>query len=168
LSRCYLDTNFLYVHLRSPSEHSASVVQDWRERVLSEIERETGVISALVLDELAYRLILAWLRDDGESDPLSAYRAAPQAAMKAVRVRLARVWRSVDSLPLELQVTDLEVVERAKALMARQSLGPRDAFHAAHALVAGCRLIASADTGFDRVRGLRRLGPAAGSGVEAS
>jgi predicted nucleic acid-binding protein len=38
-------------------------------------------------------------------------------------------------------------------------LAPRDAFHAAHAIEAGCDIIASADTDFDRVDGLRRLAP---------
>ena len=109
--------------------------------------------------EPAYRLILAWLRDDGERDPLSAYRADAPAAMRAVRERLRKTWRAVDSLALALQPTDSDVVERAKALMARPGLTPRDAFHAAHALTAGCSLIASADPGFDRVRGLRRLAP---------
>ena len=47
-----------------------------------------GVISGLVFDELAYRLVLAWLRDDGCSDPLSTYRADPGAAMRVARRRL--------------------------------------------------------------------------------
>ncbi|MFI4985335.1 MAG: type II toxin-antitoxin system VapC family toxin [Solirubrobacterales bacterium] len=38
-------------------------------------------------------------------------------------------------------------------------LGPRDSFHAAHALVAGCSAIASTDAAFDDVPGLRRLAP---------
>jgi predicted nucleic acid-binding protein len=159
LSRCYLDTNFLYTHLRSPRGGAPQAVGDWRARVLAEVSADSGVISALVLDELAYRLILAWLRDDGEQDPLSAYRANTKATMRAVRSRLGRAWRSVDSLALELHPTDHAVVERARSLMARPGLGPRDAFHAAHALVAGCSAIASSDPAFDDVRELRRLAP---------
>jgi predicted nucleic acid-binding protein len=118
-----------------------------------------GVISGLVLDEIAYRLVLAWLRDDGDSDPLSTFRADPGKAMRAVRRRLTAGWRAIDSLSLELQPTERAVVERAKSLMARPGLPPRDAFHAAHALEAGCDLIASSDTDFDRVPGLRLLAP---------
>jgi predicted nucleic acid-binding protein len=43
--------------------------------------------------------------------------------------------------------------------MAQPGLAPRDAFHAAHALEAGCDLIASSDAGFDQVAGLRRVAP---------
>jgi predicted nucleic acid-binding protein len=43
--------------------------------------------------------------------------------------------------------------------MARPGLAPRDAFHAAHALEAGCGFIASSDADFDRVPGLRLLAP---------
>jgi predicted nucleic acid-binding protein len=159
LRHCYLDTNFLYAHLRAPRKDPPQPVQSWRAAVLEQLGADTPVISALVLDELAYRLILAWLRDDGERDPLSAYRADATAAMRAVRDRLTKTWRAVDSLALALQPTDREVVERAKALMARPGLSPRDAFHAAHALAASCSLIASADPAFDQVRGLHRLGP---------
>ena len=119
----------------------------------------SGVISALVLDELAYRLILAWLRDDGDPDPLSTYRADAGAVMKAMRRRLTAAWRAVDSLALELELTDRAVVEGAKGLMSRPGLPPRDAFHAAHAIASECEAIASADSRFDRVPGLRRLAP---------
>ncbi len=159
MSRCYLDTNFLYAHLRSKRGATVGPLETWRARVLSEIDDGDGVISALVLDELAYRLVLAWLRDDGNTDPLSTYRADPRAAMQTARLRLTATWRAVDSLGLELQPTDHPVVERAKALMARPGLAPRDAFHAAHALEARCSVIASSDPQFEQVSGLRLLAP---------
>lgn len=158
MSRCYLDTNFLYAHLRSKRGATLGPVEAWRAAVLEKMD--AGVISALVLDELAYRLVLAWLRDDGEADPLSAYRADSGAAMQASRRRLGAAWRAVDSLGLEVQATDIAVVESARLLMSRPGLAPRDAFHAAHALAAGCELVASADPAFDAVGGLRRLAPA--------
>ncbi|HVY95354.1 MAG TPA: type II toxin-antitoxin system VapC family toxin [Solirubrobacterales bacterium] len=158
MSRCYLDTNFLYAHLRSKRGGVLGPVEAWRADVLEKMD--AGVVSALVLDELAYRLVLAWLRDDGEPDPLSAYRADAGAAMASARRRLGAAWRAVDTLGLELQATDLSVVESAKRLMARPGLAPRDAFHVAHALAAGCDLVASADPAFDSVAGLRRLAPA--------
>jgi predicted nucleic acid-binding protein len=159
LSRCYLDTNFLYAHLRSKRSTAPPPIEDWRSAVLKRVVADGGVISALVLDELAYRLILAWLREDGVEDPLTRYRADAQTAMRATRRRLTTAWRAVDSLALELHPTDHVVVERAKLLMARPGLGPRDAFHAAHALASGCDTIASTDSAFDPVRGLRRLAP---------
>lgn len=118
-----------------------------------------GVISGLVLDELAYRLVLAWLRDDGDGDPLSTFRADAGTAMRTMQRRLSTAWRAIDSLPLELQPTEHTVVVGAKALMARPGLPPRGAFHAAHALAAGCDVIVSSDADFARVRGLRLLAP---------
>ncbi len=159
MSRCYLDTNFLYVHLRSKANAAPAPVEDWRNTVLAQASTDGAVISALVLDELAYRLILAWLREDGIADPLSEYRARPQKTMRAVRQRLTTTWQAVDSLVLELCPTDLAVVTRAQALMAKPGLGPRDAFHAAHALVAGCGSIASTDPAFQTVPGLRCVAP---------
>lgn len=159
MSRCYLDTSFLYVHLRAERSKAPPALEKWRGRVLDQVAVEGGVISALVGDELAYRLVLVWLREDGVQDPLSAYRADAQNAMKRTRRRLTATWRALDSLSLELQVTDDAVVDRARSLMARPGLAPRDAFHAAHALLAGCGAIASADMAFDRVSGLELLAP---------
>ena len=159
LSRCYLDTNFIYAHLRARRGATLGPVETWRAQVLSEVDDGGGVISALVLDELAYRLVLAWLRDDGDHDPLSTYRADAGTVMRSARRRLTAIWRAVDSLALELQPTEHAVVQRAKSLMAQPGLSPRDAFHAAHALEAGCDLIASSDTGFDQVSKLRRVAP---------
>lgn len=158
MSRCYLDTNFIYAHLRAKRGATLGPVETWRVRVLSEMEDGGGVISGLVLDELAYRLVLAWLRDDGDSDPLSTYRADARKAMRAARRRLTATWRAVDSLSLELQPTEHAVIEGAKTLMAQPGLPPRDALHAAHALKAGCSLIASSDADFD-IPGLRRMAP---------
>ena len=159
MSRCYLDTNFLYAHLRAKRGATLGPVEAWRARALSEMQDGGGVISGLVFDELAYRLVLAWLRDDGDDDPLSTYRAEPRKAMQASRRRLAATWRAVDALPLELQPTDRGVIDAAKSLMSQPGLSPRDAFHAAHAIEAGCKLIVSSDAGFDEVPALRRLGP---------
>ena len=159
MSRCYLDTNFLYVHLRSKANAAPTPIEDWRQAVLAEIATDGGVISALVLDELAYRLILAWLREDGIGDPLTKYRTEPQTTMRAVRRRLTHTWQAVDSLALELCPTECAVVTQAQALMARPGLGPRDAFHAAHALIAECRFMASSDPAFQRIPELSCLAP---------
>lgn len=159
MSRCYLDTNFIYAHLRAKRGATLGPVETWRARVLSQMDDGGGVISGLVLDELAYRLVLAWLRDDGDSDPLSTYRADPRKTMRAARRRLTVTWRAVDSLSLELQPTERAVIEGAKALMAQPGLAPRDAFHTAHALEAGCSLVASSDACFDDISELQRMAP---------
>lgn len=158
MTRCYLDTNFLYAHLRT-DHGTSSDLDDWRARALAHLETDGGVISALVLDEIAYRLVLAWLRDDGDRDPLSTYRKQAREVMVAMQERLELTWQAIDGLGLELHPTDSAVVTRAKSLMGEPGLAPRDAFHAAHALEAGCAIVVSSDDGFDDTPNLRRLGP---------
>lgn len=147
------------MHLRSTAAAAPSAIEEWRQAIAGHVATDGGVISALVLDELAYRLILAWLREDGAADPLTKYRTEPQITMRAMGSRLTATWRAVDSLALELCPTDRAVVTRAQALMAKPGLSPRDAFHAAHALAGGCDLVASTDPEFQRVPGLRCLAP---------
>jgi predicted nucleic acid-binding protein len=159
VSRCYLDANYLYVHLRQPRRAPDPRVVDWRRRLVAELAGDPAVISALVIDELLYRMLLAWLGDDGNPDPLSTYRRDPGAITRTMRPRLTRLWKALDRLTLELAVTDQSVLDRARRLLVRPGLAPRDAFHAAHALEAGCETIASADPDFDHVDGLRRLPP---------
>lgn len=156
MTRCYIDTNFLYVHLRQRDDPN---VLAWRERLQAELAEDAGVISALVLDELAYRLVLAWLRDDGDPDPMTTLRTSGPAVMREMGARLNRLWKAVDDLSFEQAATDGAVTRRAKRLMSDPGLVPRDAFHAAHAFGAACTVIASSDSDYDRVRGLRRLGP---------
>jgi predicted nucleic acid-binding protein len=159
VSHCYLDTSYLYTHLRSRPSTAPDPIEDWRRAVQVEATNDGAVISALVLDELAHRLILAWLRDDGADDPLTMYRSEPQKTMRAVRRRLSATWQALDSLSLELCPTDHTIVARARELMAKPGLRPRDAFHAAHALAAACSLIATANADFELVPGLSCLAP---------
>ena len=159
MSRGYLDANYLYAHLRQPRDIPDPRVTEWGQRVLDEIEGHGAVISALVIDELLYRMFLAWLGDDGHRDPLSLYRKNPSEVARSMSVRLEVLWNALDVLHLELAITDQAVVDRARALLADPGLAPRDAFHAAHALESRCEMIVSSDEAFDNVDGLVRLGP---------
>jgi predicted nucleic acid-binding protein len=159
VTRCYIDTNFLFAYSRRASNDPDPRLDGWRERVDRALGREAGVISALVLDELAYRSVLAWLRDSGDLDPLSTFRKSAPLVMRRMRSRLERVWKAIEELNFETAVTDRAVARRAMELMSEPGLSPRDAFHAAHAIDSGCAVIVSSDPDYDRVGGLRRLGP---------
>jgi predicted nucleic acid-binding protein len=161
VTRCYLDTNFIYAHLRSRRDESAPV-EAWRQETLAVLGADRASISALVVDELAYRLVLAWLRDDGDDDPLSTYRDRPRAVMHAARARLTATWDALDALQLDLVPTDLPVVVAARQYMAEPGLAPRDAFHLAHAVSGSCPAIVSSDPAFDDAAVVRRIGPPVG------
>ncbi len=159
VSRLYIDANFLYGHLRQPTRGTDPRFAAWRGRVISEAADDAPVISALVIDELAYRSILGWLIDAGDRNPIGTYRRSTTEVMRRMRARLRRLWKALDQLGVEVTSTDTAVIDRAQRFMAEPGLGPRDAFHAAHALEAGCEWIVSSDPDFDAVRELNRLGP---------
>jgi predicted nucleic acid-binding protein len=161
VSRGYLDANYLYAHFRQPRRTPDPRVAEWGQRVLNELDGDGAVISALVIDELVYRMLLAWLGDDGHSDPVSTYRKNSSEVTRSMRVRLQRAWNAIDTLHLELAITDQRVVDRARNLLVDPGLAPRDAFHAAHAFESRCQLIVSSDSAFDKIAGLVRLGPLA-------
>ena len=68
---------------------------------------------ALVLDELAYRSVLGWLRDTGDNNPVSTFRTSTSAVMRKMRTRLGRLWAAIDELDFELATTDRTVISQA-------------------------------------------------------
>lgn len=161
MTRAYLDTNFLFGLFRQ-WESRAGVDPEfatWRGRVASEMDGNRPVISALVIDELTYRLVLAWMTDAGIKDPLSAYRADTARTMRRLRSRLRSLWRSIAELEPELAPSEEEDVVLAQNLMVNPGLAPRDAFHAAYAIRGRCKWIVSSDAAFDGVDRVQRLGP---------
>jgi predicted nucleic acid-binding protein len=158
VTRAYLDTPYLYLHF-STSVTSDTRFAAWKEAVVDAVGNDAMVISALAVDELAYRLILGWLRDDNDPDPLTTCRRAPAETTRSMGQRLRKLWDGLDALHLETAVATLAVIRRAQTFMTDPGLAPRDAFHAAHALASQCEIIVSADPDFDRVEELRRLGP---------
>lgn len=159
LSRCYIDTNFLYVHLHAGDQETRAWAAAWRGGLEEELADDAGVISGLVIDELAYRSVLTWLREDGDTDPLTTFRNRSRAVMSTMRGRLRRIWDAVDELDLEIALTDRGVAHRATELMSDPGIPPRDAFHAAHAIDAECAVIVSSNSDYDLLPDLRRLGP---------
>lgn len=160
MTRCYVDTNFLFAYSRRAGNDPDRRLDDWRRLVDDELGNDPGVISGLVIDELAYRAVLGWLRDSGDVSPMSTFRKSAPIVMRRMRGRLRRLWKAIDELGFEVAVTDRSVTRNAMDLMSDPGLSPRDAFHAAHALDSGCKVIVSSDPDYDRLAMLRRVGPA--------
>jgi predicted nucleic acid-binding protein len=162
MSRAYLDTNFLYGLLRQPDGDAGAGFMAWRRRVEEEVADDAALVSGLVVDELVYRLVLAWLRDGGDPDPLTTFRRSAGAVMRRARARLRALRRTLERLELDIAPTDGILVDQAWDLMVARGLAPREAMHAAHAMQSGCEWTVSSDRSFDEVPGLRRLGPPPG------
>ncbi len=159
MSRVYLDTNYLFGLMRQTEQSAPAEYLYWREGVEAEIGSDRPLISALVVDELAYRLVLAWLCDSGDAAALATFRRSTVTVMKRMRGRLAGLWKALDNLDLDLAPSHLSSMHIAQSLMSDLGLAPRDAFHAAYAIDGRCDWIVSSDATFDRVPRLRRLGP---------
>src|SRR5205823_4319328 len=84
----------------------------WRRAVDHELGADSGVISGLVLDELVYRVVLTWLRDSGDTNPMSTFRKSAPAVMRRMRGRLRRLWKAIDEMDFEIAVTDRSVTRR--------------------------------------------------------
>lgn len=160
MTRCYFDTNFLFAYSRRATSDPNSRLDGWRRLAEAELGDDGGVISGLVIDELAYRSVLAWLRDAGDASPMSTFRSSAPTVMGRMRGRFGRLWKAVEALDFEMAATDRSVTQRAIALMSDPGLSPRDAFHAAHAIDSRCSVIVSADPDYDALTVLRRVGPA--------
>ena len=144
--RQYVDTNVLYLFLRPPEEphpHRA-----WLRDVMAGFAggSDEAVISPLVLDELAYRLLLALLKDEGVSDPLGELRRNTAQVLERLAPRTSSLVQTVSSLP-GLTIAPVDDVRLVAALRYKEriSLLPRDALHVAVAVAEGCEGILSLD-----------------------
>jgi predicted nucleic acid-binding protein len=148
----YLDTMLPYALLRGVEPAAKALFERIEQGAL------TAYTSALTFDELAYRLLLALIRDHYGGAPLDLLRAdevrliaefAPAVAAQLQRLRGFPHLTVVDVMP-----ADLEVMEQA---MVDYAIRPRDALHYAAMQRVGCLDLASHDAHFDRIPLLRRF-----------
>jgi predicted nucleic acid-binding protein len=147
----YLDTTVLYAFLRGlkPS------VQELFARI--EAKEIRAYTSVLTFDELAYRGLLAFIRDQYEGSPLDRLRADEAQMIAEFYPRLAPYLDRLRTFPnlflVEVTSADLNVMDEA---MRRYQLRPRDALHLAAMRKCGCLALLSDDRDFDRVPEIHR------------
>lgn len=148
----YIDTMLPYALLRGITPAAKVFFERIEQGAL------TAYTSALTFDELAYRLLLALIRDHYGGAPLELLRSdevhlitqfAPVITVQLQRLRSFPHLTVVDILP-----ADLEVMEQA---MVDYAIRPRDALHYATMRRVGCFDLASHDAHFDRIPQLRRF-----------
>jgi len=123
---------------------------------------ESGAIQAftsvLTFDELAYRLLLAAIKDRYPGSPLDHLRAQEKKLLIEFAPAIGKHLEALRSFP-NLIVSDLlasDLGEMIEAMQAYQ-LRPRDALHLATMKRLGCYDLASNDSHFDSIPGLRRF-----------
>jgi len=150
-SALYLDTMIPYALLRGLDP----TVQQFFARI------QTGQIQAftsvLTFDELAYRLILALIRDHYGASPLEHLRKNEEKMIAqfypSISLHLTQL-RNFPNLSLvDITAPDLEVMND---VILTYHIKPRDALHYAAMQKCGCFNLVSQDSDFDRVPVIQR------------
>lgn len=151
----YVDTNVLYMYLRSdPTRYPA--IRGFLSRVVrGDIEAFVGVP---VVDELFYRLLLARIKDASGQNPLDVLRNDLAGAIDRHGGPIENGIRQFMTLP-HLNFVGVEKVDGERMLdnIGTFRLLPRDALHVAIMQRLTVSRIASDDADFDRVEGIVRV-----------
>jgi len=147
----YLDTMMPYMLLRGVDEEI--------KHFFLRIERGEIIAytSILTFDELAYRLLLALIKDNYGGSPLDYLRREENKMMsefaEPVSASLLRLRQLPNLVVLDVLSTDLTMLTEGMIL---HHLRPRDALHLAAMYRIGCFDLASNDTNFDGIPQIRR------------
>jgi predicted nucleic acid-binding protein len=151
----YVDTMLLYTLLRA-EERVRPVIQRFFSRIESgEILAYTSVLS---FDELAYRLILALVRDKYAGSPLDHLRSRETEILKEMAPAVIPKLQALRAFP-NLLVTEITPQDTDGMLqnMLDYPLKPRDALHLATMKRLCCFDLASNDHRFDEIVEVRRF-----------
>ena len=150
-STLYLDTMIPYALLRGLDP----AARDLFARI--EAAKLQAYTSVLTFDELAYRMLLALIRDHHGGSPLEQLRDN-EAQMIAqfypqLAPHLARLRAFPNLFLVDVTSSDLAVMDEA---MSQYHIRPRDALHLAAMQKCGCLSLVSHDPDFDRVPQVHR------------
>jgi len=147
----YLDITVLYALLRG--------IEPGVRSLFARIEggELRAYTSVLTFDELAYRMLLALIRDRYGSSPLDRLRDQERQMIEEFYPQLAPHLHQLRTFPnmvlVDVAPSDLDVMDEA---MLTYHLRPRDALHLAAMQKCECLDLVSHDPGFDHVPTVRR------------
>ncbi len=150
-SQIYLDTMVPYALLRGLDP----TVQTFFARIeKGEFQAYTSV---LTFDELAYRMLLALIRDNHAGSPFTHLRQNEENIIAKYYPKIAPRLENLRQFPnltlLDVTANDLGAMDKA---IVQYHLRPRDALHLATMRKCNCLHLASTDSDFDRVPNLQR------------
>ena len=145
----YLDAMIPYALLR---QIDAEIVKALFHRIQSgEIEAFT---SALTFDELAYRLLLAAIRDNHPGNPLQNLRQNESHLISGYAPESPLNWKSCETSP----ISSLWILAQQTSCKCCNSyLRPRDALHLAAMHKCACFNLVSQDADFDHAPMIQRF-----------
>lgn len=147
----YLDTMIFYTVLRASNKSAHLLLK----------QVEAGIYQAytmaLTFDELAYRMLLALIRDKYGKSPQDHLRQNQAGVITEFYPQIERLLHQLLLLP---NLTVINVTSADLGAMHRNCLVyhllPRDALHLAAMQKVGCTNIVSLDSDFDQVLGIQR------------
>ena len=148
----YVDTMVFYDHLRATEPATIAFFDRVKQGDLF------ALTSVLTFDELAYRVLLAHIRDKYAGSPLDHLRHKEAQMIAEFYPSISPVLRRLQAFPnlATVDVTAADIAEMHRNILEYQ-LRPRDALHLATLRRAGCLQIVSHDGGFDRVPEISRF-----------
>jgi predicted nucleic acid-binding protein len=149
----YLDTMIPYALLRNIDANSVKSL--FSRLQTGELEAFTSV---LTFDELAYRLLLAAIRDNHSGNPLDHLRQNEASLIATYSPQIAAEIQRLQTFPhlTLLDVTSSDITQMHQ-LMQKYHLRPRDALHLAAMHKCNCFNLVSLDADFDHVPYLQRF-----------
>lgn len=147
----YLDTTAFYQLLRGLSADAVALFD------AIENERVAAYSSVLAFDEVAYRMVLALIRDKYGKSPLDHLRQGKRQMMTEFYPQIESRLRLFQSLPnltvLPVTSGDLDVMHNN---IRQYGCLPRDALHLAAMQKVGCLHLVSQDSDFDHIPAVTR------------
>ena len=114
--------------------------------------------SVLTFDELAYRLLLALIRDNHPGNPLNHLRQDEAQMIATYYPQIAAKLQRLQTFP-NLTLLDVTIIDIAQMhqFMQQFHLRPRDALHLAAIHKCGCFYLFCQDADFDHIPNSQRL-----------
>ncbi|RMF94344.1 MAG: PIN domain-containing protein [Nitrospinota bacterium] len=151
----YVDTMVFYILLRA-EQRVRPTIRDFFARI--ETGRIMAFTSGLTFDELAYRLLLALIKDRYGGSPLEHLRDREVALLQELSPVVIPKLQLLQRFPhlhlVEITSQDIRVMLQN---MLEYPLRPRDALHLATMQRLNCLNLASNDQHFDVVPGIQRF-----------
>lgn len=153
--RIYLDTNFIYFFIRPIPEYNYEILAFFKKIEEGRIHAYTCVNT---FDELAYRLLLALIKDKYALNPIDLLRKRATDMMNEFYPKIQSVLLELKSFPnLELLALTSHELSQMISDLTYAKLMPRDALHLAVMKNHGINFIASDDRDFDGIDGVERI-----------
>lgn len=147
----YLDTMIFYTVLRASNAAAHTLLKQVEQGVYQ------AYTAALSFDELAYRMLLALIRDKYGKSPQDRLRQDQAGVITEFYPQIDRLLNQLLLLPnlTVLDITSVDLIAMHRNCLAYRLL-PRDALHLAAMQKVGCTNLVSLDSDFDSIPGIQR------------